>query len=82
MRWNILEKVNSLKKGDGVTLLNFRAVPGPTFKLWGESQVPGSWGSGSRAPGPTFTPIPTVYTKKRYQQFLFICLFPHLQRQK
>ena len=39
-------------EGDpGVTLLNFRGVPSPTFKLWGRSLVPGSWG-----PGPAFTP--------------------------
>ena len=76
------EKSEFIKERWCVTLLNFRPVPGPTFKLWGESQVPGSWGPGSRAPGPTFTPIPTVYTKKRYQQFSLICLFPHLQWQK
>ena len=57
--------MNSLKKGEGVPLLNFeggpgvsllnfeggpgvpllnlRGVPGTTFKLWGGSQVPGSW---------------------------------------
>ena len=46
--------MNSLKKGEGVPLLNFVAVPGvqllnftgfsrPTFKLWGGSRVPGSW---------------------------------------
>ena len=44
MRLNILKKVNSLKKGEGVPLLNFeegpriallnsRGVPGSTFKL-------------------------------------------------
>ena len=27
--------------GPGVPLLNFRGVSGPTFKLWGESRVPG-----------------------------------------
>ena len=42
--------MNSLKKGEGVPLLNFeggpevpllnfRRVPGPTFKLWGKSRV-------------------------------------------
>ena len=45
--------MNSLKKGEGipllnfeggpaVLLLNFRGVPRPTFKLWGESRVLGS----------------------------------------
>ena len=44
--------MNSLKKGEGVPLLNFeggpgvpllnfRGVPGPTFKLWGGSPDPG-----------------------------------------
>ena len=28
--------------GPGVPLLNFWGVPGPTFKLWGGSQIPGS----------------------------------------
>ena len=43
--------MNSLKKGEGVPLLNFeggpgvpllnfRGVPGPTFKLWGGFQGP------------------------------------------
>ena len=52
-RRNILKKMNSLKKGEGVPLLNFeggpgvpllnfRGVPGPTFKLWGGSRVPGT----------------------------------------
>ena len=57
--WNILKEMNSLKKAEGVPLLNFegvlgvpllnfRGVPGPTFKLWGvsrvsRSRVPGSW---------------------------------------
>ena len=53
-RWNILKKMNSLKKGEGVSLLNFEGGPGvpplnfeevswgSTFKLWGGpgSQVP------------------------------------------
>ena len=53
--------MNSLKKGEGVPLLNFevdpgvpllnfRGVLGPTFKLLG-----GSWG-----PGLTFTPCPAL----------------------
>ena len=29
--------------GPGVSLLNFKGVPGPTFKLLGGSRVPGSW---------------------------------------
>ena len=50
--------MNSLKKGEGVPLLNFeggpgvpllnfRGVPGPTFKLWGGSRVPKPWAPGS-----------------------------------
>ena len=61
------EKMNSLKKGEGVPLLNFevgpavpllnfRGVPGPTFKSWGGSRVPGSRGPGSRGLRPTVTP--------------------------
>ena len=51
----------NFEEDPGVPILNFRGVQGPTFKLWGGSQVPGprvprsrgpqSWGS-----GPTFTP--------------------------
>ena len=37
--------------GPGVPLLNFRGVPGPTFKLWGESCVLGPRVSRSRVPG-------------------------------
>ena len=33
--------MNSLKKDEGVTLLNFEVVLGPTFKHWGWSRVPG-----------------------------------------
>ena len=40
--------MNSLKKGEGVPLLNFEGGPGSRF--------PGSRGPGSRSPGPTFTP--------------------------
>ena len=57
--------MNSLKKGEGVPLLNFeggpevpflnfRGVPGPTFKLSG----------GSRGSGPTFTPCLKRRTSK------------------
>ena len=62
-RWNILKKMNSLKKGEGVPLLkfegaprvpllNFRVVPGPTFKLWGGSRVLGPSVLRSQIPGP------------------------------
>ena len=40
MRWNILKKVNSLKKGEGVLLLNFAG--GPRSRVL-RSRVPGSW---------------------------------------
>ena len=54
--------MNSLKKGEGVPLLNFeggpgvpllnfRGVSGPTFKLWGGSRVPDPRVSRSRIPG-------------------------------
>ena len=63
--------MNSLKKGEGVPLLNFEGGPGvpllnfrgvsrPTFKLWGGFRVPGSRGPGSRGPGLTFTPCQKV----------------------
>ena len=51
--------MNSLKKGEGVPLLNFEGDPGvPLLNFEGGpgSQVPGSQGPGSRGPGPTFTP--------------------------
>ena len=59
--------MNSLKKGEGVPLLNFEGGPGvpllnfrgvsrPTFKLWGGFRVPVSRGPGSWGPAPTFTP--------------------------
>ena len=43
-----LKKMNSLKKGEEIPLLNFREFLGPTFKLRGwprvpRSRVPGSW---------------------------------------
>ena len=39
--------MNSSKKGEGVPILDFKGVSGPTSKLWGgpESRVPGSRGS-------------------------------------
>ena len=46
--------MNSLKKGEGVPLLNFEGGPGvPLLNFEGGpgSRIPGSWG-----PGPTFTP--------------------------
>ena len=62
--------MNSLKKGEGVPLLNFEGGPrvlplnfegGPGVPLLNFEEDPGSrvpWsrGLGSRAPGPTFTP--------------------------
>ena len=42
--------------GRGVSLFDLRGIPDPTFKLWGESWVPGSRGPTSRDPGPTCTP--------------------------
>ena len=60
--------MNSLKKGEGVSLLNFEGGPGilllnfeggPGVPLLNFRWVPGPtfklWG-GSRGPGPTFTP--------------------------
>ena len=62
--------MNSLKKGEGVSILNFEGGPGipllnfergpgvPLLKFeeGPRSRVPGSQGPGSRNPGPTFTP--------------------------
>ena len=51
--------MNSLKKGEGVPLLNFEGDPGvPLLNFEGGpgSRVPGSQGPGSWGPGPTFTP--------------------------
>ena len=51
--------MNSLKKGEGVPLLNFEGDPGvPLLNFEGGpgSRVPGSQGPGSRGPDPTFTP--------------------------
>ena len=62
--------MNSLKKGEGVPLLNFEGSPGVpllnfergpgvpllNFEEGPRSRVPGSQGPGSRDPGPTFTP--------------------------
>ena len=72
------KKKNSLKKGEGVPLLNFVRGPGvplsnfqrgpgvPTLKFRG---VPGPTfkllgGPGSRGPGPTFTPCHERVNKK------------------
>ena len=71
-RWNILKKMNSLKKGEGVPLLNFEGGAG--------SWVPGSRGPGPRGPGPTFAPCwhvcPTSQLKRilhyRFNRIWFI----------
>ena len=61
---------NSLKKGEGVPLLNLEGGPGVPLLNFEEGPrvphlnfeggpgppVPGSCGPGSRSPGPTFTP--------------------------
>ena len=52
------EKMNLLKKDERVLLLNFEEGPGvPLLNFQGNPQswVPGSQGSGSRGPCPTFT---------------------------
>ena len=59
--------MNSLKKGEGVPLLNFegspgvpllnfRGVPGPLLNFEGGGGVPRSRGPRCQGPGPTFTP--------------------------
>ena len=52
--------MNSLKKGEGVPLLNFEGCPGvPLLNFEGSSGVPllnFKWVPGSQDPGPTFTP--------------------------
>ena len=65
-RWNILKKMNSLKKGEGVALLNFAGDPGvPLLNFEGVSglRVWGSQGPTSQGPGPTFTPCHSKTTK-------------------
>ena len=52
--------MNSLKKGEGVPLLNFVGGPGtPLLNFEGDPRVPllnFEGGPRSRGPGPTFTP--------------------------
>ena len=51
--------MNSLKKTEGIPLLNFEGGPGvPLLNFEGGpgSRIPGSRGPGSLGPGPTFTP--------------------------
>ena len=53
MRLNILKKVNSLKKGEGVPLLNFEEGPGvPLLNFEGGLGIPLLNSRG--VPGPTF----------------------------
>ena len=70
-RWNILKKMNSLKRGEGVPLLNFEVdpgvpllsfmgVPGPTFKLWGGGGVPGFRFSGAEVSCSQFYTMPLL----------------------
>ena len=79
-RWNILKKVNSLKKGEGVPLLNFEGSPGiPLLNFEGGPGVPllnfmGSWVPGPRFPGSwshfyTMPLICRIYLKK-YLEFI------------
>ena len=58
-RLNILQKMNSLKKGEGVSLLNFEGGPGSRVP---RSWVPGYRGPGSRGSGPIFTPCHKICT--------------------
>ena len=37
--------------GPGVPLLSFRRIPGPIFKLWEGSRLPGPWVLRSQVPG-------------------------------
>ena len=81
-RWNILKKMNSLKKGEGVPLLNFEGDPGvPLLNFEGGpgSQVPGSQGPGSRGPGPTFTPCRCLTDCKPLWTVLMFSLLNWLQ---
>ena len=49
--------MNSLKKGEGVPILNFVGGPGvPLINFEGGFRVPESWGPGCHGPGPTFAP--------------------------
>ena len=58
--------MNSLKKGEGIPLLNLEVGPGvPLLNFEGGPRVPllnfrgGVRGPRSRGPGPTFTPCPS-----------------------
>ena len=52
--------MNSLKKGEGVPLLNFEGGPGILLLNFEGVQVPGPRVRRSQGPGPTFTPC--LYT--------------------
>ena len=79
------KKMNSLKKGEGVPLLNFEGCPGvPLLKFEGG---PGSWSQGSEIPGPgvlvpllhqaqirSFLLIRSYLLKKSLMEnFIFLC---------
>ena len=69
--------MNSLKKGEGVRLLNFEGGPGVLLlNFEGGSRVsllnfegsPGSRDPGSQSPGPTFTPC-HLFIESQKQSF-------------
>ena len=84
--------MNSLKKGEGVPLLNFVGGTGtPLLNFEGDpgvqlsnfegglgSRVPGSRGPGSWGPGPTFTPCLKQLNWEVINAFLDICSFLRL----
>ena len=66
-RWNILKKANSLKKGEGVPLLNFEGSPESRVP---RSQVPRSWSHFYTMPFSFSQPaiVNFVFTKKCWSE--------------
>ena len=78
-RLNILKKMNSLKKGEGVPLLNFEGGPGILLlNFEGGSGVPllnYEGGPGSRVPGPKVPSLGVLVPLLHYASDDCSCLF-------
>ena len=78
-RLNILKKMNSLKKGEGVPLLNFEGGPGILLlNFEGGSGVPllnYEGGPGSRVPGPKVSSLGVLVPLLHYASDDCSCLF-------
>ena len=78
-RLNILKKMNSLKKGEGVPLLNFEGGPGILLlNFEGGSGVPllnYEGGPGSRVPGPKVPGLGVLVPLLHYASDDCSCLF-------